>query len=142
MTGKLFRSMGALGTMSAALLPLGVLAQETGQPQAGEIGWQASVTPLMDSIHAFHDGPLLWVAVGIALLVLLLLLLVIFRFNAKANPTPSKTTHNTLIEIVWTVVPILILVIIAIPSSGVDRPADHARPAQVPGLEHLFVRRR
>ena len=119
MTGKLFRSMGALGTLAATLLPLSVLAQETGQPKSGELGLQAPVTPLMDSIHAFHDGPLLWVTVGIVLLVLVLLLVLIIRFNAKANPTPSKTTHNTLIEIVWTVVPILILVIIAIPSFSV-----------------------
>jgi cytochrome c oxidase subunit 2 len=73
----------------------------------------------MDSIHAFHDGPLLWVSVGITLLVLALLIIVMVRFNARANPTPSRTTHNTLIEVIWTVVPILLLVIIAIPSFSV-----------------------
>jgi cytochrome c oxidase subunit 2 len=73
----------------------------------------------MDSIRSFHDGPLLWTTVLIALLVLVLLIVVVVRFNAKANPKPSSTTHNTLVEIVWTVVPILVLVIIAIPSFAV-----------------------
>jgi cytochrome c oxidase subunit 2 len=123
-TGKLFSSIGAIGSLALALLPTVASAQEAGQEvlghsAPGEIGLQPSVTPIMDSIHAFHDGPLLWVAVLIAVLVLVLLIVVMVRFNAKANPTPSKTTHNTLIEVVWTVVPILILVIIAIPSFSV-----------------------
>lgn len=90
-----------------------------GAPQPGQISLQPSVTPIMDSIHAFHDNVLLWTITLITLLVLALLLIVILRFNAKANPKPSATTHNTLIEVVWTVVPILILVVIAIPSFGV-----------------------
>lgn len=124
MTGKLFSSIGAIGSLALTLLPGVALAQEAGQEVLGhsvpgEIGLQPSVTPIMDSIHSFHNGPLLWVSVLIALLVLALLILVMVRFNAKANPTPSKTTHNTLIEVVWTVLPILILVIIAIPSFSV-----------------------
>jgi cytochrome c oxidase subunit 2 len=123
-TGKLFSSIGAMGTLALALLPGAALAQEAGQEVPGhsipgEIGLQPSVTPIMDSIRAFHDGPLLITIVAIVLLVLALLIVVMVRFNAKSNPTPSKTTHNTLIEVVWTVVPILILVIIAIPSFSV-----------------------
>jgi len=123
-TGKLFSSIGAIGSLALALLPGVALAQEAGQEvlghaAPGEIGLQPSVTPIMDSIHSFHDGPLLWIAVLMALLVLALLILVMVRFNAKANPVPSKTTHNTMIEVVWTVLPILILVIIAIPSFSV-----------------------
>jgi cytochrome c oxidase subunit 2 len=123
-TGKLFSSIGAIGTLALALLPGAALAQVEGQEvlghaQPGEVGLQPSVTPIMDSIHAFHDGPLLWVSVGITLLVLALLIIVMVRFNARANPTPSRTTHNTLIEVIWTVVPILLLVIIAIPSFSV-----------------------
>ena len=106
-----------------AALPAVALAQdavqEPGHPAPGQIGLQASVTPIMDSIRSFHDGILLWSAGLITLLVLVLLLVVIVRFNAKANPTPSKTTHNTLIEVIWTVAPIIVLVIIAIPSFGV-----------------------
>ena len=124
MTGKLLRSMGALAPAAALLLPAASSAQEAGQEvlghaAPGQIDLQQSVTPLMDSIRAFHDGPLLIVAVGIAVLILVLLIVVMVRFNAKANPKPSKTTHNTLIEVVWTVVPILILVVIAIPSFSV-----------------------
>lgn len=113
-----------MGTLALALSPGAALAQEAGQEVPGhsipgEIGLQPSVTPIMDSIRAFHDGPLLITIVAIVLLVLALLIVVMVRFNAKSNPTPSKTTHNTLIEVVWTVVPILILVIIAIPSFSV-----------------------
>jgi cytochrome c oxidase subunit 2 len=123
-TGKLLRTLGT-GALFA-LLPAVALAQEAataqdhpGHPVPGQIGLQPSVTPIMDSIHVFHDGILLWSAVLITLLVLALLVVVMVRFNAKANPKPSSTTHNTLIEVVWTVLPIIILVIIAIPSFGV-----------------------
>lgn len=119
MTGKLLSSIGSLGAAALAFVPMVATAQEQGHPVPGQIGLQPSVTPIMDSIRAFHDGPLLWTSVLIALLVLVLLIVVIVRFNAKANPKPSTTTHNTLVEIVWTVVPILILVIIAIPSFAV-----------------------
>jgi cytochrome c oxidase subunit 2 len=69
----------------------------------------------MDDITWFHDV-LLWIITIITLFVLALLLIVIVKFNAKANPTPSKTTHNTLIEVAWTVIPVIILVAIAVPS--------------------------
>ncbi|HVY51300.1 MAG TPA: cytochrome c oxidase subunit II [Devosia sp.] len=91
----------------------------TGEPSPGEIGLQDSVTPIMDSIHAFHDGLLLWIAVGISLLVAVLLAVIIIRFNARSNPVPSRFTHNTLLEVVWTALPVIILVIIAIPSFAV-----------------------
>ena len=119
MTGKLLSSIGSLGAAALALMPLAATAQEQGHPVPGQIGLQPPVTPIMDSIHAFHDGPLLWTAILITLLVLPLLIIVMVRFNAKSNPTPSKTTHNTLIEVVWTVLPVLVLVIIAIPSFAV-----------------------
>ncbi|WP_337956229.1 cytochrome c oxidase subunit II [Devosia sp. ZB163] len=120
MTGKLKSSIGSLGAAALALLPVAVMAQEQpGHPVPGQISLQPSVTPIMDSITAFHDGPLMITITAITVLVLVLLVIVIVRFNAKSNPTPSKTTHNTLIEIVWTVVPVLVLVIIAIPSFAV-----------------------
>lgn len=124
MIGKLLKSIGTGALL--ALTPLVAHAQEAasaqdapGHPMPGQIGLQPSVTPIMDSITAFHDGILLWTAILIALLVLALLVIVVVRFNAKANPKPSTTTHNTLVEVVWTVVPIIVLVIIAIPSFGV-----------------------
>jgi cytochrome c oxidase subunit 2 len=116
-TGKLFAALGA--AVPVSLLAGAALANEPGHSIPGQIGFQTSVTPIMDSIIVFHDGILLWTAVLITLLVLALLVVVMVRFNAKANPKPSSTTHNTLIEIVWTVVPILILVVIAVPSFGV-----------------------
>ena len=69
----------------------------------------------MDDIVWFHDF-LLWIIAAITLFVLGLLLIVIVEFNARANPVPSRTTHNTFIEVLWTVVPVLILVTIAVPS--------------------------
>ena len=76
------------------------------QPQHSAIGHQA---------YGLHFG-LFWVMVAISLFVLVLMLYVVFRFRRKANPVPSKTSHNTLIEIVWTVLPALILLVIAVPS--------------------------
>jgi cytochrome c oxidase subunit 2 len=86
-----------------------------GQPTPWEIGPQQSVTTEMDQIVSFHNY-LLWVITLIALFVLVLLLIVIVRFNARANPTPSRTTHNTFLEVAWTLIPIVILLSIAIPS--------------------------
>jgi cytochrome c oxidase subunit II len=96
---------------SAALAATGA----TGQPHPWQLGLQAGATPVMDDIIWFHDF-LVWVIVAITLFVLALLMIVVVKFNARANPTPSRTTHNTTIEVVWTVVPVLILVTIAVPS--------------------------
>ena len=87
----------------------------TGQPHPWELGLQQAATPVMQDIVWFHDL-LLYVIVAIALFVLLLLVVVMVKFNARANPVPSRTTHNTAIEIIWTVVPVMILVLIAVPS--------------------------
>jgi cytochrome c oxidase subunit 2 len=86
-----------------------------GQPSPWQLGLQQSVTPVMDSVVWFHDL-LLWLITAIALFVLVLLVIIMVRFNARANATPSKTTHNTLLEVVWTLVPVIILVAIAVPS--------------------------
>jgi cytochrome c oxidase subunit 2 len=80
------------------------------------MGLQEAASPSMEGIHWFHNGLLLPIITVITLFVLALLIYVMVKFNAKANPVPSRTTHNTAIEVVWTVVPILILVVIAIPS--------------------------
>ena len=87
----------------------------SGQPSPWQIGFQESVTPVMDFIHQFHNWLLVIITV-ITLFVLGLLVYVVVKFNAKANPTPSRTTHNTLIEVAWTLVPVIILVAIAVPS--------------------------
>ncbi|WP_442954632.1 cytochrome c oxidase subunit II [Parvibaculum sp.] len=84
-------------------------------PVDGGLGLQEAVTPVMHDIIAFHNL-LLWIITAITLFVLALLIIIVVRFNRRANPTPSKTTHNTLLEVAWTVLPVMILVVIAIPS--------------------------
>jgi cytochrome c oxidase subunit 2 len=86
-----------------------------GQPSDWQLGLQQSATPVMDYVIWFHDYLLYWIT-AITAFVLVLLIIVIVRFNARANPIPSRTTHNTLVEVLWTVVPILILMSIAVPS--------------------------
>lgn len=96
-----------------ATAPLAAMA--TGQPTAWGLGFQEAASPVMERINSFHNL-LLWVIAIISAFVMILLLIVIVRFNRRANPTPSKTTHNALIEVIWTAAPVLILVLIAIPS--------------------------
>jgi cytochrome c oxidase subunit 2 len=86
-----------------------------GQPTPWQIGLQQAATPVMQDITWFHNL-LVYIITVIAGFVLALLLIVIFKFNRNANPTPSRTTHNTVIEVLWTIVPVCILVFIAIPS--------------------------
>src|SRR5262247_1778410 len=86
-----------------------------GQPSPWQLGLQQSASPVMDNIIWFHDF-LLYIITGIAAFVLALLIVVVLRFNARANPIPSRTTHNTLIETAWTLIPIMILMFIAVPS--------------------------
>jgi len=86
-----------------------------GQPTPWEMDLQDSASPVMQDVAGFHFF-LLWVIAVISAFVLALLLIVILRFNARANPTPSRTTHNTPIEILWTIVPVIILALIAVPS--------------------------
>jgi cytochrome c oxidase subunit 2 len=111
-----FKRLTALAVAIVAVLAGAETALAgVGQPSPWQFGLQQSVTPVMDFIIWFHDYLLWWIS-GITAFVLILLIIVMVRFNARANPVPSRTTHNTLIEILWTVVPIVILVFIAIPS--------------------------
>ena len=108
----------ALVIMVCALLALvgaGAAMAGLGQPSPWQFGLQQSATPVMDNIVWFHDF-LLYIITGIAGFVLLLLLIVIVRFNARSHPTPSRTPHNTLLEVAWTTIPIMILLVIAVPS--------------------------
>jgi cytochrome c oxidase subunit 2 len=85
------------------------------QPKPWEYTLQEAATPVMENITSFHNLLLVIITV-ITLFVLALLVIVVVKFNAKANPVPSRTTHNTLIEVAWTLIPVLILVAIAVPS--------------------------
>ncbi|HEX8063603.1 MAG TPA: cytochrome c oxidase subunit II, partial [Allosphingosinicella sp.] len=86
-----------------------------GQP-TGAMGFQPQVTPIGQEALGFHNYILMPLITAISIFVLGLLLYVMLRFRRGANPVPSRTTHNTLLEVVWTLVPVLILVAIAVPS--------------------------
>ncbi|MBN2973854.1 cytochrome c oxidase subunit II [Roseomonas aeriglobus] len=96
--------------------PLITPVEHVGQPSDGWFGMQTQVTPNGRQARHFHDVWLVPLITAISLLVLALLVYAMIRFRAKANPNPSKTSHNTLIEVIWTLVPVLILVAIAVPS--------------------------
>ena len=86
------------------------------QPRDRALGFQEPASPIMDRLEGLHNHLLLTMCVVIVLFVLALLLICIFRYNRKANPTPASFHHNTLLEVVWTGIPVLILIAIAIPS--------------------------
>jgi cytochrome c oxidase subunit 2 len=113
--GQIGGRLLGLAVAGMAFLVGGAAFAETGQPAPWEFKLQGSASPVMDNITWFHNF-LTVLITCITLFVLVLLILVVVKFNAKANPVPSKTTHNTLIEVVWTIVPVLILVGIAVPS--------------------------
>lgn len=105
-----------MAAAALAILSSGSIAfAGLGQPSPWQMGLQQAGSPVMADIIWFHDF-LLWIITGIAALVLVLLVVVMVRFNSRANPTPSRTTHNTLLEVFWTVIPVCILVVIAVPS--------------------------
>jgi cytochrome c oxidase subunit II len=92
----------------------------TGEPSPWQMDMQGMVTEVGRDVARFHYW-LLWLITAISLFVLVLLVAVVIRFNERRNPTPSKTTHNSLLEVAWTVVPVLILIAIAIPSFRILR---------------------
>ncbi len=102
---------------AAVALVLGIsgAAAGTGIPTPWETGMQGMVTELGRDVSSFHTY-LVWLISAICLFVLGLIVAIVFRFNENRNPVPSRTTHNTLLEVAWTIVPVLILVAIAIPS--------------------------
>jgi cytochrome c oxidase subunit 2 len=87
-----------------------------GQPRHDKMGFQPQVTPIGQEAAWFHNAILMPLITIISVFVLVLMLYVILRFRRSANPTPSRTTHNTMLEVAWTLVPVLILVAIAVPS--------------------------
>lgn len=88
----------------------------TGHADPGDIGLQTPVTPIAEEINFFYNDILTPIIIVISLFVLVLLIYVVFKFNEKANPTASQLTHHTGIELAWTILPVLVLVVIAIPS--------------------------
>jgi cytochrome c oxidase subunit II len=113
--GRMGRWLLGLAIVFGAVAVSQVAFAELGQPAPWEYKLQESGSPVMDHIEWFHNW-LLVIVTLITLFVLGLLIAVMVKFNAKANPVPSRTTHNTLIEVAWTLIPVMILVGIAIPS--------------------------
>src|ERR1700733_6325274 len=102
-------TVGALFASAATALAA------SGEPSPWALGLQEAASPVMTDITWFHNF-LLVIITAITIFVLILLVTVMVRFNARANPAPSRTTHNALIEVIWTIVPVLILLAIAVPS--------------------------
>ena len=111
----LFKKISKWGAGLAAFSAAGLAPATASQPKDWQITFQEAASENMTMITDFNNF-LLILMTAISVFVLGLMLYVMVRFNARANPEPSKTTHNTLVEVIWTVVPIVILVVIAIPS--------------------------
>src|ERR1700693_4689715 len=113
--GQIGRRLLGLAVAGVALATGGSAYAELGQPAPWEYKLQEAASPVMEQIISFHNWLLVIITV-ITLFVFGLLVAVVVKFNARANPVPSRTTHNTLIEVAWTLIPVMILVGIAIPS--------------------------
>lgn len=127
----MMRGMWAALSAGVAMLSATAASAETkGIAQDWQLGLQKAFSPTMDQITDFHTL-LMWIITIITIFVLVLLGYVVFRFRESANPNPSRTTHNALVEVVWTVVPIIILVVIAVPSFRLLYYADRAPDAEM-----------
>jgi len=111
-SGLLSFAAGA-ATLAAAMPAFAEEVLKDGQPTDKAIGFQPAATDLGHKVTSFYNDLLFPVIVAICLLVLGLLIWIVIRYNRKANPNAARFSHNTLIEIIWTVVPVLILVVIA-----------------------------
>ncbi|MBV9549169.1 MAG: cytochrome c oxidase subunit II [Alphaproteobacteria bacterium] len=109
------RFLPNVGTAAAAFGALLATGPAMADIKPFQTGFQEAASPVMEQIEAFHNE-LFWIITGVSVLVLVLLAIVIWKFRATANPVPSKVHHNTLLEIAWTIIPVIILVVIAIPS--------------------------
>jgi cytochrome c oxidase subunit 2 len=116
---------------AAPAIPNIAPSPDYGVPVPGSIGIQHQVTDIGREAAGFHNGPLLWMCALISLFVLGLLGYTMVRYRRGKNPTPSRTSHNTMIEVVWTLVPVLILVAIAIPSIRLLRHQYSPPPADL-----------
>jgi cytochrome c oxidase subunit 2 len=108
------RALLVLALVMTGIVPVATTAAAA-EPKPWELGFQPPATPVKYRLSAFHDELLIIITL-ITVFVLGLLVYVMWRFNQRRNPVPSRTSHNTVIEMLWTVVPVLILVLIAIPS--------------------------
>ena len=109
--GFLRKTGTALGALAAVLAASPAMAEI----KEFQYGFQEAASPVMEQIEAFHIE-LFWIITFVSLFVLALLIYVVWKFRASANPVPSKVHHNVILEVAWTVIPIVILVVVFIPS--------------------------
>ncbi|MDP7343074.1 MAG: cytochrome c oxidase subunit II [Alphaproteobacteria bacterium] len=125
----LSKKLAAFAAMFVALV-IGAGAAMAQAPTNWQVGFQNAHSPTMERIVSFNSI-LFWICVAISIFVIGLMAIILVRFNRKSNPTPTKTTHNTLLEVIWTAVPVLILVVIAIPSFKLLYYADRTADAEM-----------
>jgi len=123
----LFATTTGAGIALAALI--GTPAHATG-PRNWQLGFRDAASQTMARVDEFHDL-LMIVITLITVFVVILLIYVVYRFSEKRNPTPSRTTHNTVLEVLWTTVPVIILIVIAIPSFKLLYFADRIEAADM-----------
>ncbi|WBV42270.1 cytochrome c oxidase subunit II [Pseudoroseomonas cervicalis] len=131
-----FAGLPATLAVAAASLLNGApaLAQEAAPMVGAPVPWgvalQRAAGPVKEAIHDFNNL-VLWIIIAITIFVGLLMVYAMWRFRAAANPVPSRTSHHTLLEVAWTVLPVLILIVIAIPSFRLIYYQDRARDAEL-----------
>ncbi|MBL1147759.1 MAG: cytochrome c oxidase subunit II [Pseudomonadota bacterium] len=141
---RLFSLISRLCAAAAFLtfLPGTARAEVENLAKPWQIGLSQPGSPVMEQIVGFHNT-LLYIITGIVIFVMLLLLYVMIRFNKKANPVPSQTTHNVALEVVWTLVPVLILAMVVIPSMRllffVDRIEEADMTLKVRGFQWYWA---
>jgi cytochrome c oxidase subunit 2 len=128
MSGKCSTGWSVAVGLLSGLLWAGMAAAEA--PHPWQMNFQPAATPVAERFHDFHNFLLVLITV-ITVFVLGLLVYVIVKFRASVNPTPTQTTHNTTIEVLWTVIPVLILVVMAVPSFKLLYYVDRAHDAEM-----------
>ena len=131
-SGKSLRGRGlatVLGALAAGLLA----APAQALPYDWQTGFQPAASPVMEQIEAFHTE-LFWIILAVCVFVLALLGWIVWKYRISKNPVPSKVHHNTLLEVAWTIIPVIILVVIAVPSfrllyfeAAIPKPDVHLR---------------
>ena len=140
MIGKRWTGWIAAAGAVVAALWMGLAHAEA--PHPWQMNFQPAASPVAERFHEFHNFLLVLITL-ISLFVMFLLLYVIVRFRASRNPVPSRTTHNTTIEVLWTVIPVVILVVMAVPSFKllyyVDRTHDPEMTVKVTGHQWYWT---
>lgn len=123
--------MPALLVFAFPILAQGAEGDAVGIAKNWQLGFQEPASPVKADMEHFHDVMLLPMITAVSIFVMFLLLFVMIRYNAKANPVPSKTTHNAKLEFLWTIIPVIILIVISVPSMKLLYKADRTHEAEM-----------